>query len=497
MADDDGAAGGESTRVPDEGGPGSGEAPESREIGAESGEGGPQSGARAKHSGGKRHAPSHHDAAPLAEEAAHETPPLADGAAQETPPAADEAARETPPPADHRPRWRGIVAIILVVVATLLAPLTLAVAWMDHDLLNTQNYVTTVAPLSSDPAVQTALAHDVTNQIWSRVNVQQQLTGVLPSWAQVFAAPLSNTLKGYTYQATQAIVSSPAFSQVWRAANEKGHATVKAALLGNQGGVVQTTNGQVTLDLAPLADKVKAALDARGIHVLDSVTIAPGTATFVVFRSQTLAKAQKVVKFFQALRIALPLLLIAAWAGAIAVSTRRRRTVLELGFALALAMAVTLIGYHLGRTAYLNAVSSPQLPRDAATSIFDTLLVGLLDAARTVFVVGLVIGIAALLLGPARWAVRLRDALSGGFRSAGARAEEKGLDLGPVGGWVAAHHRALQIVGLVVAAAVLVFWGTPGVAGVLWTVVVLLIYLAVVEFVGRLTKPASEGADPA
>jgi len=391
----------------------------------------------------------------------------------------------------HRPRWRGIVAVVLVVVATVLAPLTLAVAWMDRDLLNTQNYVSTVAPLSSDPAVQAAAAHDVTNALWNKANVQQQITGVLPSWAQVFAAPLSNTLKGYTYQVAQAVVSSPTFSRFWRTANEKGHATVKAALLGNKGGAVQTTNGQVTLDLTPLVDRVKAALDARGIHVFDSASIAPGAATFVIFRSETLAKAQKAVSFFQALRIALPLLLIAAWAGAIAVSTRRRRTVLELGFALALAMAVTLIGYHLGRTAYLNAVSSPKLPRDAAASIFDTLLRGLLDSARSVFVVGLVIGIAALLVGPARWAVRLREALSDGFRSAGARAEEKGLDLGPVGAWVAAHHRALQIVGLVVAAAVLVFWGTPGVAGVLWTVVVLLIYLAVVEFVGRLTKPAT------
>ncbi len=110
------------------------------------------------------------------------------------------------------------------------------------------------------------------------------------------------------------------------------------------------------------------------------------------------------------------------------------------------------------------------------------------------FVVGLVIWLGALLVGPAGWAVRLRTALAGGFASAGARAEEKGLDLGPVGSWVARHHRALQIAGLVVAAAVLVFWGTPGIAGVLWTVVVLLVYLAVVEFVGRLTRPAAGDA---
>ena len=91
----------------------------------------------------------------------------------------------------------------------------------------------------------------------------------------------------------------------------------------------------------------------------------------------------------------------------------------------------------------------------------------------------------------------MRGALSGVFQSAGARAERRGLDLGPVGSWVAGHHRALQIAGLLVAAAVLVFWGTPGIAGVIWIVVGLLVYLAIVEFVSRLTGPVADaGASP-
>ena len=116
----------------------------------------------------------------------------------------------------------------------------------------------------------------------------------------------------------------------------------------------------------------------------------------------------------------------------------------------------------------------------------------MLDAARTVFVVGLVVWLGALVAGPAGWAVAVRGALSGVFQSAGARAERRGLDLGPVGSWVAGHHRALQIAGLLVAAAVLVFWGTPGIAGVIWIVVGLLVYLAIVEFVSRLTAPAAD-----
>ena len=389
------------------------------------------------------------------------------------------------------PRWRRIVAVVLIVVATLLAPLVLEVTWMNRDLLNTNNYVSTVAPLASNPGVQTAVARNLTDQLWAKVDVTGQLSGVLPSWAQVFAGPLSNTLKGYAYQATHAAVSSKAFATVWEKANRTAHNQVRNVLLGSPGGAVKSSNGEVSLDLSPLADQIKATLDSKGIHALDSVSLPPGSATFVIFRSATLAKAQKTVKVLHSLSVALPLLLIAAWAGAIAVSLRRRRTILQLGFTLALAMVVTLVAYHLGRGLYLNAVSSPQLPRDTAASIFDTLMRGMLGPAKTVLVVGFVIWLGALVMGPARWAVSLRSMLSGGIDTAGSAAEARGLDLGPFGSWVARHRHALQIAGLVVAAAVLVFWGTPGVAGVLWIVVALLVFVALVEFVGRLTAPSA------
>ena len=346
------------------------------------------------------------------------------------------------------PRWRRIVAVVLVVIAMLLAPLVLEVAWMNHDLLNVDNYVSTVAPLASNPGVQTAVARNLTDQLWNRVDVSGQLSGVLPSWAQVFAGPLSNTLKGYAYQATHAAVSSKAFATVWERANRTAHNQVRNVLLGSPGGAVKSSNGEVSLDLSPLADQIKATLDSKGIHALDSVALPPGSATFVIFRSATLAKAQKTVKVLHSLSVALPLLLIAAWAGAIAVSLRRRRTILQLGFTLALAMVVTLVAYHLGRGLYLNAVTSPQLPRDTAASIFDTLMRGMLGPAKTVLIVGFVIWLGALVMGPAGWAIRVRSVLSGGIDTAGSAAEARGLDLGPFGSWVARHRHALQIAGL-------------------------------------------------
>ena len=239
-----------------------------------------------------------------------------------------------------------------IVVATLLAPLTLAVLWMNHDLLNTDNYVSH----GSAAQLQPGRAERRRPEPHRPALGQGQRAAAAVRRAAVVGpgllGPLSNQLKAYTYQAIHAVVSSKAFAQGLGGRQPAGPHPGLGGAAGQEDRRRQTTaSGQVSIDFAPVVDQVKSALDGKGIHVLDPVATTPGSATFVIFRSATLAKAQKTVSFFHKLSVALPLLLLAAWVGAIAVSRRRRRTVLQLGFTLALAMVVTLVAYHLGRGA--------------------------------------------------------------------------------------------------------------------------------------------------
>ena len=94
------------------------------------------------------------ETAPLPAVGDETVPPSATGEAGDAGGNADLAATR------RHARWRRPIAIVLIALATLLAPLTLLVLWIGPDLLNTNNYVQTVAPLSSNPAVQNAVATD-------------------------------------------------------------------------------------------------------------------------------------------------------------------------------------------------------------------------------------------------------------------------------------------------------------------------------------------------
>ena len=53
-----------------------------------------------------------------------------------------------------------------------------------------------MAPLADDPAVQESIASKVTAQVFSALDVQGKLDGVLPENLAVLAAPLTSACRG-------------------------------------------------------------------------------------------------------------------------------------------------------------------------------------------------------------------------------------------------------------------------------------------------------------
>jgi hypothetical protein len=62
----------------------------------------------------------------------------------------------------RRRRWRTVVAVLLIVLGCVLAPLAGVAVWARNQVTNTDRYVATVAPLASDPAIQNAVADKIT-----------------------------------------------------------------------------------------------------------------------------------------------------------------------------------------------------------------------------------------------------------------------------------------------------------------------------------------------
>ena len=76
-----------------------------------------------------------------------------------------------PPTRPRRQRWRSIVATLLIVIGCIMAPLSVVAVWTKNLVTDTDRYVTTVAPLARDPAIQNAVANKITTEIFSRLDV--------------------------------------------------------------------------------------------------------------------------------------------------------------------------------------------------------------------------------------------------------------------------------------------------------------------------------------
>jgi hypothetical protein len=394
-------------------------------------------------------------------------------------PSAEAAASEASKPAGRR--WRGWVAVLLIVIASILAPISVATVWIHNTLLNTDQYVSTVGPLASNPDVQNALANRVTNAVVQTADVQQRLKKALPSGA-AFAVPfVAQGLQRFVHGIVLRLVQSPRFASLWNGINRRAHTQVVGLLKGT-GRFSHLKNGGVVIDLGPVVSKASKQLEKLGINV------SPQSANkkIVLFSSEDLKKAQGAVRFFDRLVIVLPIITALAFAGAIAVSLRRRRTLLWSGAGLAISMAVLLILFNLLRTVYLN-----QLPASvnsaAAKAVYDQLLTFLRTSLRALFAVGLVVVIGAWLAGPGRRAVRIRSAAQDLIK----RAPGQTVVSAKVAQTVYRYRAALRGIAIGIGALVLVVWTAPGPWTVLTVALLVVLALVVIEILSRgATEPA-------
>jgi hypothetical protein len=204
-------------------------------------------------------------------------------------------------------------------------------------------------------------------------------------------------------------------AHAWVQVNRVASQALVAVLSGSGGknGAVGVRNGQVTLDLAPLEAVAKQDLVARGLTVAGKIPIVH--ATFALFPSKNLVKAQKAYRLINDLKIVLPIVTLVLLGLGVFIARRPRRALIGAGLGFAASMLVLAAGLLIARNLYLSSVPAGTLPPDAAAAAFDILVRFIRTALRTLLVVGLVVAVGAFFTGPSAAAVRTRHALSAGL----------------------------------------------------------------------------------
>jgi hypothetical protein len=393
----------------------------------------------------------------------------------------------------RRPSWRFVVATLLITLGCVLAPVSLVAVGAANQVSDTNRYVANVTPLIYSPPIQNALTDKVTNQITSHLDVTgyvNQAATALNSHGLTQVGALlksagpsvTSAINGFIRSAVHGLVTSSQFAKAWIQVNTVAHQALVTALSGGKG-AVSTSNGQVTIDLAPFIDIVKTNLAARGFTLINKLpTIHP---TLTLFSTTDLAKAQTAYRLINDLKIVLPILTLVLIGAGVYVARSRRRALIGAGLGFAASMLVLGAGLLIFRSIYLNSVPSSVLPGDAAAALFDTLVRFIREALRALLVVGLVVAIAAFFTGPSATAVKTRGALTSGIARLRGRGERAGWSTGPVGEWTYAHRMPLRISAVALIALIFVFWGHPTALVVIVLAVVLLVILGLIELIGR------------
>ena len=390
------------------------------------------------------------------------------------------------------PRWRRALVAVLVVVSCILAPLSVISIWTRNQILDTNRYVENVTPLASNPAIVDAAAANATNSLFGAIDVEKEAKDALPRRAKFLAGPLTSALHQFTENAAQDALESDAFQTVWKQANAAAHNQIEAALTGG-GKVLSTRNGRVTIDLSAVFLQIQKLLDERGITIFDNIPIKNLALRFELFDASSLESAQSGVNILNKLSYVLPILVFLLLGVAIWLSPRRRRTLILWGIGIAVTAAFFALLVAVGRGLYLDSVSSPSLPRDALAATWDTLIRFLRGGLRALMVVGLLVAFITWLTGSTRGAIRLRTTATETVGGMGDRAETHGLDFGGFGRFVHRRQRALQLGGLILVVLFLLVANRISASRLLWAVVLLLVYLAAVQFVARAAKVTEVG----
>ena len=394
-------------------------------------------------------------------------------------------------PRHHRARTT--LAVVLVVIGSLLAPLAVISVWARNTITNTDQFVKTLSPLASNPSIQASVSQNITKAINDQIDVQSLVADTLPPRASVLVGPISNGIEGFVGTVVNRFVTSPKFQTIWDASLRAAHSQVIGALEGTSSAGLKVSENKVTLNLSQAVNQVKARLVEAGLTIVSKIPTNRINGTITVFQSNSVTSIQSGYHLLNTLGNWMPFIALAFLVAGVMLATHRRRGLAWAAFGVLATTLIFTVAFHGIRHAYLTSVPPNVLSNAAAASVFDIVTRFLRQSGRALAMLAALVWMVAFVSGPARGAATIRNAASRGMGRLGDMAERVGLLPTSVREWTWRNRLALRIADVVLIVAIVLLWNQPTGAVYLWLTVLGVVLLLAIELVGRRT-PAEEQA---
>jgi hypothetical protein len=292
-------------------------------------------------------------------------------------------------PRSERHRKWPVFAII--VVASVLAFLSIFAIWAKRQLLESQTWADTSSKLLEDKDIQTAVASYSVDALFTNVPVQQDLQAALPPRAAPAAGPIAGALRQLAYNVALRALQSPKVQQLWEQANKTAQQTLVNVV--EKGG-----SEDVKLDLGDIVNQL-----GEQVGVSNAASKLPaGAAQIKILDNSDLVAAQKALHLLHTLAWLLLTIALLLYALAIYLADGWRRIAFrDVGWAFIVVGVASLVLRSLAGDALTNHLATTEAIKPAISSTWTIGTSLLKDIGGATVFYGIVILIGSWLAAPA------------------------------------------------------------------------------------------------
>jgi hypothetical protein len=306
-------------------------------------------------------------------------------------------------------RTRRIVVWVLVVLGTIIALVAILTTWVKRQMLDNTAWNKATTQMVQDPKVQSAIATYTINQLYQNVNVGQALSDRLPPNLKQLGPPLAGALEQPATQGVERLLTRPRVQQLFINASSIAHQKLINVLENKTGYGISTGNGVVTLDIHEMIVEIGTELGLPQ-NALARLPAKAGTVTLM--KSNQLSAAQAGVQAVRVLSAWLLVAVLVLYGIAIWLARgRRRATLRNAGIGLVLVGLLVLVIRTLLGNYITDSLASPGYqPATHRLYLIGTAILGQIGEAALLY--GIIAALGAILAGPTRPAVWLRQRLA-------------------------------------------------------------------------------------
>ncbi len=411
------------------------------------------------------------------------------------------------PAAKHKRGWGWtLLAVVLIVIGAILAPVAVVASWAKVQLTDTDTFVATYAPLADDPGVQAYVTDETVKVIQEHVDIPKLTSQVIDGITglgtgpvatkalDALKAPLAQGIVSLIQTTVGRFVSSDAFAQVWQDALRASHTQLVATMQGNpKAAITVGADGSVGVQLGPIIDRVKQLLEDQGLSFASQIPTIDRTIT--VAQNSSIPTLQMFYNLAIAAGAWLPWVAIGLLALGVVVARRRALALIGAACALGLAMIVVVAGISIGQIVFVASASPALVQAGVAKTLYTTVSTAMKDTGVAVLVLAIVVALVAWYSGPFGVPRRLRGFFGSGVTWVRESAERHGISTGRTGEWFYAQRVLLRSAVAVIAAAIVLFVRPLTPSLIVWTLVIAAVVIGILELVQRPVIAVPEDVD--